>query len=117
VLVLVLVLVFVLVEVLVLVFVVVLVEVQASQFSVPAVQVPVACAKIFGLAIPILNKISAIFNCFICMVCDFLNRKLVRTSIYDFGSEISYIAHDTEIVVTQVPKLGDRTFYKFFING
>jgi len=101
----------------VLVLVDVLVVVDAVQFSVPAVQVPVACAKIFGLATPTLNKISAIFNCLICMVCDSLNRKLVRTSIYDSGSEISYIAHDTEIVVTQVPKLGDRTFYKFFING
>jgi hypothetical protein len=54
--VLVLVLVFVLVEVLVLVFVVVLVEVLASQFSVPAVQVPVACAEIFGVYAMAINK-------------------------------------------------------------
>jgi hypothetical protein len=52
----VLVLVLVLVEVLVFVFVVVLVEVLASQFSVPAVQVPVACAEIFGVYAMAINK-------------------------------------------------------------
>jgi len=45
-----------------------------------------------------------------------LNRKLVRTSIYDFGSFIfsnPEDAYEAEIVVTQVPKLGDRTFISF----
>ena len=45
-----------------------------------------------------------------------LNRKLVRTSIYDFGSFIFLNPEDAykaEIVVTQVPKLGDRTLISF----
>ena len=80
-----LVLVFVFVEVLVFVFVVVLVEVLASQFSVPAVQVPVACAKMFWLENPTLNKISATFNSLMCIIYVSLIVSLVRTSIYDFG--------------------------------
>jgi hypothetical protein len=84
--------------------------------SVPAVQVPVACAKIFWLAKLTLNITSAIFKCLICIIYVSLIVSLVRTSIYDFGSFIFFNPEDAykaEIVVTQVPKLGDRTFISF----
>ena len=95
---------------------VVLVEVLASQFSVPAVQVPVACAKMFWLENPTLNKISATFNSLICIIMYSLIVSMVRTSIYEFGAKIltnPRDAYEQEIVVTQVPKLEGRTLISF----